>query len=498
MVSSFTFFDIAIGGIAFISLFLIFKNMKVGSNFDLGLPLRARKGDEGIEAFINGKWCKGVAYVSQSLPRGGEDLPKRIVRLARSSRISVSFVSNMYSVEKGPLIKMIEDEIKRAEMGFSSTGGVKYRERMKFLEGLYKEVARSSFPYVGNFGFIVWIDPDDKDSILSAEAFRNLVEAEAQVKVKKVDRGIEEVLSLKSAEGVLGSNDSFPLASAEEVSGYEGVVIGEEEGEPGKLVTLPFPEAFMHHFGIFGPTGRGKTLLLAGIASQLLLLSSLRGEPSGVVAIDPKGDLSALLKRISTSYLQPTPNDCIFLPRKDGIAKSLIESSVSTGEGYRPRICQGFTDLKGLTIYDLSKMPNEARNAFGSLLITSLALRASESKLAGKKVLIIDEAWRFAKDSQLHLEFALREGRSKGLYLVYATQMPSDVKGEILGNTGAKAVFGGFTRLYAELSSALGIRNVEHLMVLPVGYLILKMGSEEEKIVKVIDFNKLLISRYRQ
>jgi hypothetical protein len=186
IMNTFQIFDFVIGIIAFISIFLILKNMRANTELTIPLKIRPKKQGSYIEYSINGKRYVGIPYLSNNLPRGGDDLPRRIIRLARSSRISVSFISNMYNVNKSTLLKLIDDEMKKANLSYSATNQIKYRERLRFLEDLYKEVARTGVPYIGSFGFIVWVDSDDKESELYAESFRNLVEAESQIETRRV------------------------------------------------------------------------------------------------------------------------------------------------------------------------------------------------------------------------------------------------------------------------------------------------------------------------
>ncbi|PMP91247.1 MAG: ATPase [Caldisphaera sp.] len=491
MMNSFQIFDLIIGIVAFISIFLIIKNMKANTDLTIPLKIKPKKQGNYIEYSVNGKKYIGIPYLSDNLPRGGEDLPRRIIRLARSSRLSVSFISNMYNVNKSTLLKLIDDEMKKADLYYSTTNQIKYRERLRFLEDLYKEVTRTGVPYIGSFGFIVWIDSNDKESELYAESFRNLIEAESQIKTKRV-YNIEDIISISNPIDVIKEDTSIPIVSAEDIGDYEGIVIGEEENDPGKTVLLSFPDNFKHHIGIFGPTGRGKTVILSGIAMQLMLISSVVNSMQSIIVIDPKGDLSKLLKKNSDYYIEPTEKDCIKIPRKDGIAMKLIESSIKTGEGSKINICEGYLDKKGLVVYDLSKMRNEERNVYSSLIISSLALEASEKGFDKPVILIVDETWRIVNNSYFHLEFAMREGRSKGLYVIYATQLPSDVGKNIIDNTGVKIIFGGFTNYYVDLSQQLGIENAEILHELPVGHIVLKIENNKEKTVKVIDFSKLL------
>ena len=493
----FEVFNIVLGGMAAATVALMIRNLRVTHESPPYARLFGRLGressDGAISVYVEGRRLVGIAYVSDRLPREGEDLPSRLVNLARSSRISVTFVSSMFAVRKSSVVRLLEEEIRKAEFAYSATRHVKYRERLAFLEGLYKEVMRTNVPYVGSFGMIVWVDPKDRDSVLNAEAFKELVEAEANIKFRRASPSDLGALVMGTEDGWLSRDSNLLVAvTREQVSDVTGVVIGEDVDNSGNLVILKWPEAFRVHVGIFGPTGRGKTVLLSGIASQLASLSHTLGDPYSVVVIDPKGDLAQLLARVADRVVKPALDECVPMRRLDGIAERLIESSRETGEGAPVKVCIGSPRGRGLTVYDLSSLPNEVRNVYGSLLLSSLALEASEGSLGGRTVVVVDEAWRLARGSAVHFEFALREGRSKGLYVIYATQLPSDLGRPLVDNTGYKFVFGGFTNSYVELAAQLAIDNPEELRSLPVGYALLRDELGRTKKVRVVDFAKIL------
>ncbi len=494
MVSASMAFNVFLGAVAVVTAALMIRNLR--STGELPLPglRKERGGGQGAElsVYVDGRRLVGVPYVAEELPREGQDLPLRLARLARSARVSVTFVSSMYSVRKSSVLKLLEEELRKTEFAYTATRHVKYRERLAELEDLYKDVMRVQVPYVGGFAFIVWVDPDDKDATLGAEAFKELVEAEANVRVRRARANELEAL-LTSSRPTWFSQDSWgPVVVGRDVINNEtGVVIGEEVEGPGNLVILRWPDGFRVHLGAFGPTGRGKTVLLAGLASQLVSLSHTFGDPTAIVVVDPKGDLADMLRGVADSYITPSQGSCVPIRRVDGVAEKLVESARETGEGAEVPLCvgSGFSPA-GLVVYDLRGLPNELRNVYGSLIVSSLALEASEMGLRGRVVLILDEAWRFAKGSAVHLEFALREGRSKGLYVIYATQLPTDVGRPIVDNTGYKLVFGGFTNTYVEMGAQLGLERPELLRSLPVGEALMVDEVGRARHVKVLDFSK--------
>ncbi|MFP3231518.1 MAG: type IV secretory system conjugative DNA transfer family protein [Acidilobus sp.] len=484
-------FDVFLAVIATATAALMIRNLRASRELRLSLGVRHERGQQ-MSVYVDGKRLAGIAYVADDVPREGSDLPLRLARLARSSRLSVTFISSMYSVSKSSLIKELEEEIRKADFAYTATRHVKYRERLSFLEGLYKEVLHSQVPYVGSLSFIVWVPPGDREAELNAEAFKELVEAEAQVRLRRVNASDLSQLLSASEPTWLSEGGHAIIVNREDINDESGVVIGEDVDGPGNLVIMRWPYAFRVHVGVFGPTGRGKTVMLSGVAAQLISRHATLGDPKAIVVVDPKGDLASMLKDVADSYITPLAGDCVPMPRTDGVAAKLIESSRETGEGASVSVCPGSLDLRGLVVYDLRGLPNELRNVYGSLLVSSIAVSASEGASGGRVVLMLDEAWRFSRGSAVHMEFALREGRSKGLYVIYATQLPSDVGRTVIDNTGYKFVFGGFTSYYVELGAQLGVQRPEVLKSLPVGHAVMidEVGRTRE--VRVLDFTKLL------
>ncbi|MFN4046578.1 MAG: ATPase, partial [Acidilobaceae archaeon] len=245
----------------------------------------------------------------------------------------------------------------------------------------------------------------------------------------------------------------------------------------------------------FGPTGRGKTVFLAGLASQLGMLSESALNPYMVLVVDPKGDLASMLSGVASKVVR-FKGGCVPIPRLDGLASELIKSSSETGWG-RSRVepCLGSIVERGLIVYDLSELPNEDRNVASSLIVSSLVIEASEIGLPGRVALIVDEAWRAAQGRATHMVIALREGRSRGLHIVYATQSPIDVPGAVLDNTRAILAFGGFTRNYVELAGRLGLDSADLLLKLPVGEALMKLGDRPPVRVYSYNYKPMLIKQ---
>ncbi len=478
--------DILIIVLAIVSLIILLRNMLVSR--ELRIPVRFKEGGE-LKVNVSGNTLVGYALIADRIPSGSEEgLAGRLVEIAKSMGVSVTFVSSMFKVESGRLLGFIEDEIKRVELAYNATKHVRYAERLKFLNDLYRTVARDHKPYVGSLGIILWLPQGNPDSQRIVEAFRSLVEAEAGISLRRLSGGFnvigDLIASIPSVENAV--NIQAVVVTEEDIMDRRGVILGRIVDGEGVLV-LDWPRDFEAHMGIFGPTGRGKTVMLAGIASQLGLLSDIRLDPYAVVVIDPKGDLGKLLSGVASRIIRFN-GDCIPIPRLDGVAEELIRSSIETGWG-RSRIeaCKGSILERGFIVYDLSGMRNEDRNVASSLLISSLALEASEKGLPGRVVLVVDEAWRTLIGSANHMVIALREGRSRGLHIVYATQSPADVPQAVLDNTRVIVAFGGFTRNYVELARRLGLEDAEKLLKLPVGEAYVKIGDRPP--VRIYTYN---------
>jgi len=292
LVSASMAFNVFLGAVAVVTAALMIRNLRSAGELSLPGLRRERGGGQGAEltVYVDGKRLVGVPYVAEELPREGQDLPLRLARLARSARVSVTFVSSMYSVRKSSVLKLLEEELRKTEFAYTATRHVKYRERLAELEELYKDVMRVQVPYVGGFAFIVWVDPDDKDATLGAEAFKELVEAEANVRVRRARANELEAL-LTSSRPTWFSQDSWgPVVVGRDVINNEtGVVIGEEVEGPGNLVILRWPDGFRVHLGAFGPTGKREDgpARRPGLAARLALAHVRR--PDGHCCPGPQG-----------------------------------------------------------------------------------------------------------------------------------------------------------------------------------------------------------------
>ncbi len=481
--------------LAIASLLILLKNMLTSR--ELRVPIKLG-GNGELKINVGGNILIGYALVADRIPLSGEgDVAKRLVEIAKSMRVSVTFISSMFKVESGKLLGFIEDEIKKVELAYNATKHIRYAERLRFLNDLYKTVARDHKPYVGSLSIILWLPQGNLDNQRIVEAFRSLVEAETGVTLRKLGSEASILEGLVTSIPPIESAISTPaiLITEDDIMDKRGVVIGRIVDGEGVLV-LDWPRDFEAHIGVFGATGKGKTVMLAGIASQLGSLSDLNLDPYMIMVIDPKGDLRNLLSGVASKTIR-LGYDCIPLPRLDGIAEELIKSSIETGWGKsKLDVCRGSLIERGFIVYDLSTMRNEDRNVASSLLISSLILEASEKGLPGRVVIVLDEAWRTSIGSANHMIVAFREGRSKGLHIIYATQSPLDVPQAVLDNTRVVVALGGFTKNYVELARRLGLEEAEKLLRLPVGEAYVRVGDRPPLRIYMYNYKAMLENNF--
>jgi hypothetical protein len=137
-------FDLIVGAMAVVSFAMIMRNMRVKPS--IGLPVRLDD-EEELRITINGRSFKGVAYRSVEPPSIDGNASDRIARIASSMGVNVTFLSNMFKADKSALLRFLDEEIKRVEMAYNVTKHVKYREKLRSLQELYKIASKTHTPY---------------------------------------------------------------------------------------------------------------------------------------------------------------------------------------------------------------------------------------------------------------------------------------------------------------------------------------------------------------
>lgn len=251
----------------------------------------------------------------------------------------------------------------------------------------------------------------------------------------------------------------------------------------------------LRHILVVGPTGKGKTTLLATLANR----AHARGI-APLLIVDPKGDLELMLsksiKRVYVSLstivkpIGDTYDEKPLLELEVGLkTKLLIKSNV---ENTLTRLSD-VHGSSGSIILSLSNLTDEGRSMVIGSLMKSLVewLYTSEPSSKLRKVVMIDEAWRTSEASIYYAGRIVRESRSFGVSLVLSTQSIEDLPKELLSNIATVFVFGGMEQKYVESASWLLNLSVdearEALSTLGVGQALVKIPDNPSPIEIDID-----------
>lgn len=245
-------------------------------------------------------------------------------------------------------------------------------------------------------------------------------------------------------------------------------------------------EELYYHLAIVGPTGRGKTTLLAGIIEQVLADSNIR-----IFAVDFKGDLESYLQPGIVDVVTPEDVPLHFLKTPPGVNsidwRSIVLDALSQVTSLPPdKISRALSSLEkssslehalksqtaSLLIHFLDFIDREVnysrlediyrggvivslksrgvifQNTYASLfigLLRNVLLRESSEHGV---LLVLDDAWRVLRLRSI-VEL-VREGRGKKVGVVISTQTPEDIPLEILENINHYVVFGSRNREYID------------------------------------------------
>jgi len=243
---------------------------------------------------------------------------------------------------------------------------------------------------------------------------------------------------------------------------------------------------FYYHLAIIGPTGRGKTTLLASIIEQVLAETSTR-----VFAIDFKGDLESYLQPGIVDVIMPEKAPLHFLkppagvnyidwrsivldavsyvtslsPDKISLALNTLEKSSNLEQALKSQpasLLIHFLDFidcnvdykyleelyRKSVVISLKNRGIVFQNTYASLfigLLRSVLLRESSDHGV---LIALDDAWRILKLRSI-IEI-VREGRSRKVGVVISTQTPEDIPVEILENISHFVIYGSRNSEYIE------------------------------------------------
>lgn len=356
-------------------------------------------------------------------------------------------------------------------------------------------------------------------NIMRYELGLKIREASAKdiVRILKYEVGLDPSLAIKNI--IL---DSYRASSLTPIPLNKKPLMEKEEGIPIGIdletrwpVIIPVKQ-LNRHMIVIGPTGRGKTTLLASLIEGVVSLADIK-----VFAIDYKGDLVELLNPVFIKIVEPREYPINLLAKPDfidviewslyvsdtlsnilGIEQSYITKILAKIYSGRARkynvknilldpdlsilspvieLLTGKTNYHELTnilntnvLFNVSGYGSSYQNTYTGLLLGIYKKIVLSEKNSSQRIVVIDEAWRISK-LRILLEL-VKEGRSRNIGVVLATQNLSDLPREILENTHLMIIFGSPNEDYREnIRKILGLpRNiVNKLAYLSVGEAIL-------------------------
>jgi len=230
------------------------------------------------------------------------------------------------------------------------------------------------------------------------------------------------------------------------------------------------------HVLILGPTGKGKTTLMATVANRLYARNQV-----SVLVVDPKGDMDRMLSkgfarlRFSSATLLDAKRANLAYKVLDELYKGALGKIEERSPAEGPRTLAELEEKLGVRLVyadppsGTCETPSAALlHRYAALLFDNLtddgryvatavfmstvleSLYAGEPSPRLRKLLAIDEAWR-SSDAALYLTRRLiKESRGFGVGLMLSTQTVKDVPEDVLHNFGTVAAFGSSDASYVE------------------------------------------------
>lgn len=321
-------------------------------------------------------------------------------------------------VPRGSALRRVRADILNVEVNIERSGSHVYSDEYKMLLALERSLA--SYAEAVKLQILLHLCDNSREKIedllYTAEAYG------CKAKLHCGPRALRFFRGGRAAGYVAPIRDALSLARnvAEYLAPFTtspglGMPVGYEPRL--KIVAHVYTHAREGalHTVVVGPTGKGKTTLLALLAT-VSSLYNLR-----VIAIDPKGDL----ERYIGSYIS----------------------------GIRGNLRFYSDPAEVLTL--LETMP------------ANISRRAART--APRGVVLVDEAWRVSRRS---LEALYRLGRSSGMAVVAASQHPRDLSSVVWSNSSNFVIFGSREEDYIrdiERSASLQREDAEKLPLLGTG-----------------------------
>jgi len=511
-----------------------------------------------------------------------EELPYTTLELNRIETIRYirNFSSFLANVKPGTEVRLIKDtlninkflsklesEISTLKiMKITDPTNMKIQRRLALLERIRSKILKGERPtklyiLVGIRKHAKSLDELIKELKREAHEVSTLITTSLGLKVKELNiNDIRQLINpnlipLKYSKTLLeGDLQIFtPLEPYKRptLNVFNGIYLGIDMDTKSSII-LDIEKYCSRHMIVVGPTGKGKTTLLAVIA----LRSSLILNNIATIVLDFKGDLISLLRKYDAQVISPINGDYINIlnpppnisrtawasiittilsktlnlnaPEDFILYNTIIKSYEIQGSAanmktvieilqkdnniYSKSIAlklQASMDksimistLKipeehGLYLIDLSTIDDRIRELYATALLLHIFYTLTGMGLSSKlrALIIIDEAWRLTKGGIEVLKRLYKEGRGYGIGTIVSTQNFEDLPLEVLENAGTLIAFGANTRDYAVKVAKymeLTTREVERLLWLKTGEAVIKLYDDPRPMWIKIDAEEVV------
>ena len=441
------------------------------------------------------------------------DLFEHSIRVILSSDAVIGVLLGKKSLDKSKLIREIENRIMTLRVVLEREPGNKAVERkIKLLERMY-EVLLEGGEYIESI-VVILVDACRSNNMVEwvVSEVRRLG---CRASVASLSDALRIAIGLRRAKLLEVSKASKVVTSSFSSGSVKpyGIYVGRLRNGRPFLLEVRDARGSLHYL-VLGPTGRGKTTLLA----VLLMRADAIG--MRVYGIDPKGDLVAYTSHVVRRriieirdvlfgvlrlyrkglvsredvhlvfkslglYLNPRRID--YLVEECATLESVLDN-VSKLKASRLNLldvtgCATLPNqLDESTVFDLSKLPEPLKAPAAAAVLVDILYSGSRG------LVVIDEAWRLGRILEEQIVRLYKEARSAGMSLVAATQDPNDLPLELFNNSYGVFAFGSNDQEYIEKIAKMLRLNVQEKRVLRglgVGEVLVKLHGRRAEVVEV-------------
>lgn len=428
------------------------------------------------------------------------------------------------------------------ELVREETERVKLEIKLEKLRSLYTAVVEGK-PFIKiALALVFRVEGKDKSSVKSIADYHEHVIVSVfrnHLGLRLERAGFSDIIALTL--GVLGlvaeSGVSGTSLEADRLAPLHPLVLDKPSlTEPGVLLGFEKDTAhpvsiqlkyLYHHTLVIGPTGKGKSTLLASFIEQVVSEGY-----SDVIVVDFKGDLKRYIadnllpvltpRNAPVNLVKPPPGvehmswrsmvvealSYLSSVNPESVLEALIAIEKDVEDIYRDPSASAiipFVEFVATApnyrwveehlacgeirvLFDLEERGTVFQNTYASLLIGIVRHLLLGRQRDRGLLLIVDDAWRILRLRTL-VEI-VREGRSRKVGVVLSSQNPDDYPSEILENAYNLIVFGSRNEDYIEkIRRILGVDK-------PVISVLPKLGIGEAVYVNMSTRNAKMISVY--